>query len=1206
MAFMLLAFALFAPINAADGAGFFRFIGRFHVLVLHFPITLLLLVIVLSNFINHSKWKNLGNTIWLLWWLSSFSVFVTVSFGLLLAANEGYKLDEVRAHMLGGIATALLAFICTGLAGSNLTQKLNRYTYISCCGALTLCVFIAAHAGGNLVHGDTYLTRFAPQKIRPYIEPQPEINTADPINFEDPVYLSEIRPALENTCFSCHGPDKQKGGVQLDILSPDFVNGHDAEHWHAALDMINSGEMPPPNKPQFTANQRRQVVDWITEGLGTAKQAKVGKQDKALRRLSKAQYKFTLQDLFGIDVDFDKDLPDDPLSEMGFSNHAQLLQNSALHLQTFESIARKALDTAIDPNDKPKVHHYRLYFGKGIGQGKAHTQSKGYMDKTISTDDFRVEMFDQAGQKTPMDSAQQAKLLKYFSVSLRGSNPNQFKVTDKGLTLFSAKPHLETTKAGQYGAWNGPSPNVSFQLKDLFPQAGQFAIRIKAAKADTFDVTRDNAVVYQGAIVDSDTIYPLGINKINNQSEVKAQANNSIIKPIKNAKNPNVRVHFDSQKVGGQYYQINMLHAPIAKHQTNKVELKIGSLKKLTQKLQYQPTTVNADGYQVTPLATAFLANPKYNINLKFDSEFPGFHQLEIRTINPESQAAQLHKKSIVINQVAHNRKPVILPYIGSRADDGMDYKSVGAGQVIEQAFGQSDIYTFVGRLEDMPVPPYGTQGDHITSGSLKIGLWNHDLVKAQQQAGSAINVEYIEFEAPFFEQWPTASHSNIFIASQHKTESEAYAKEIIHAFAEKAFRRGLTHHDTARYYQLWQQYNQEISDFNQSIKETLVAILCSPNFLYMVEPEIEVQPSFAQKLRTKLVGILGISTAQASQQQTPIDDYSLANRLSYFLWNSPPDEQLLNIAEKGELQQSSLLDRQIKRMLGNDEKLKRFVEQFTREWLRLDRQIQQTVDVQSYPDYTRFVKSDMQKQTQAFVQYLIQQDQSILQLIDSDTLMLNQNLAEFYRIKGVSGTHFRPVKKSAHSKYGGLLTQGAFLTGHSDGVHSHPVKRAVWLKSKILGDEPPPPPPNVPELDPETPGFENLTLKQQLELHRDKDSCRDCHAKIDPYGVVLEGFDAVGRVRDKIKGKAIDDVSILPDGTRLQGISELKNYLLDNNQAVVMSLIKHMYAYALGQNVSFHDSEEIEQIYQQVKDNNYSMQSLIKAIISSPSFTQA
>lgn len=1206
MAILLPVFALIAPINSTDGEGFFRFLGRFHVLILHFPITLLLLVAVLSNCIRYDKWQSLGITIPLLWWLSSVTVFITVSFGLLLAANEGYDLSEVRPHLLAGIATAVLAFICTGLAGSNLTQTFNRYAYISCCSVLTLCVFIAAHAGGNLVHGDTYLTRFAPEKIRTVLTAEPEQEAMAIQTVDDPVYPQKIRPALENSCFSCHGPDKQKGGVQLDILNPDFVNGQDAAHWHAALDMINSGEMPPKNKPQFTAQTRRQVVDWITQGLEAAKQAKVGKQTKTLRRLSKAQYNYSLQDLFELDVDFDKDLPDDPLSEMGFSNHAELLQNSALHLQTFESIARKAVNAAIDTSDKPKVHHYRLYFGKGIGQGKQHTQSRGYMDRTISTDDFRVEMFDEAGNKTPMAAEKQAQLLKYFSVSLRGSNPNHFKLTDKGLTLFSAKPHLETTIAGQYGAWNGPSPNVSLQLKDLFPQAGPFAIRIKASKADTFEIYRDSANVYKGELVDSDKIYSLGINKINKQSEIKIQSKHRIAKPDTHAKNPYIRVHFNRHKVGGQYYQINLVHAPIAKNQTHQVDVKVGSVKQLTRDLQYQVGNINKQGFQVTPLATAFLANQKYNINLNFDSEFPGFHQLEIRSINPNHQLVKLYQHQRVVKQIATSRKPVILPYIGSRADDGMDYKNLGTGQVIEQDLGQAKIYTFVGRLEDMPVPVHGTQGDHITSGSLKVGLWNHDLVKSNQQAGSAINVEYIEFEAPFFEQWPTASHSNIFINSEHPIESEAYAKQVIHRFAEKAFRRALMPADTAKYVQLWRTYHQQTDDFKQSIKETLVAILCSPNFLYMVEPEVKAEPGLAQKLGTKVTEILGISSAWASPQQAPIDDFSLANRLSYFLWNSSPDKELLKVAGTGQLHQTDLLNQQINRMLENDQKLERFVKHFTHEWLRLDRQIQQRVDVQTYPDYTRFVKSDMQQQTQAFFKYLIQQDKSILQLIDSDTLMLNQNLAEFYGIKSVVGTHFRPVTKSKQSQYGGLLTQGAFLTGHADGVHSHPVKRAVWLKSKILGDEPPPPPPNVPEIDPETPGFENLTLKQQLELHRDKDSCRDCHAKIDPYGVVLESFDAVGRVRHQINGKAIDDATTLPDGTQLQGISELKAYLLDNNQAVVMSLIKHMYAYALGKNVSFHESEEIEQIYQQVKDNNYSMQSLIKAIITSPSFTQA
>ncbi|GAL80423.1 hypothetical protein-transmembrane prediction [Algibacter lectus] len=182
-------------------------------------------------------------------------------------------------------------------------------------------------------------------------------------------------------------------------------------------------------------------------------------------------------------------------------------------------------------------------------------------------------------------------------------------------------------------------------------------------------------------------------------------------------------------------------------------------------------------------------------------------------------------------------------------------------------------------------------------------------------------------------------------------------------------------------------------------------------------------------------------------------------------------------------------LPKQIERMV-DDERITRMIHSFSYEWLRLDRHKSMDTDVGMYRDYTRFVKEDMFKETYEFIQHILKNDLSIMNFIDSDFAMLNQNLAEFYGIDGVKGNEFRPVTLPKEEHRGGLLSQGSFLNGHSDGVQAHPIKRAVWLKEKILGDSPPPPPPNVPELATDTPGFEKMTLKEQLFLHRNKTSC--------------------------------------------------------------------------------------------------------------------
>ena len=456
------------------------------------------------------------------------------------------------------------------------------------------------------------------------------------------------------------------------------------------------------------------------------------------------------------------------------------------------------------------------------------------------------------------------------------------------------------------------------------------------------------------------------------------------------------------------------------------------------------------------------------------------------------------------------------------------------------------------------------------------IGLWNDYLVKSKSDFGPPLLIHSVEVEAPYYPQWPPKHHTDILFDSPNRDDLTTYTREVLTRFIERAYRRPLRKGELDRYMAHWETVRHDHDLYEDSIREVLVAVVCSPNFLFLTEP-IE---------------------ADDRQQEK---NYSLASKLSYFLWDSAPDQELLNLASNDRLKEE--LEPQVDRMI-SDPKIWRMVRAFTYEWLRIDRQQLMDTDTVSFPDFTRFVKEDMPEETFHFVHHVLTTNQSILEFIDSDFAMLNQNLAEFYGVDNVKGSFFRPVALPDGSHRGGLLSQGAFLNGHSDGVEPHPIKRAVWLKEKILGDPAPPPPPNVPELDPETPGFEDLTLKEQLELHRNKASCLDCHRKIDPYGVVFEELDAVGRFRKSSSEKPVDAVSILPDGQRVEGLEGIKKYLLENQKEnVARSLVEHLFAYANGRDVTFADESEIQQIVDLVIKDNYRFRSVVKGIVLSRSF---
>jgi mono/diheme cytochrome c family protein len=1206
-AIALIIGAYYAPINEEAGDGILRFFGRFHVLVLHFPVTLLLLAPIISLATKIPRFQQLKPVVQPIWWLGALSAVVTVTMGLLLASNEGFAYTEVQQHMLAGISVALLALYCTGLVTFGSTTFLGKVHYAAASALLTVTLLIAAHEGGNLVHGNTYLTRYSPEPLRTWLSP--EEKQLDMAQIDDAHYIETVRPLLSNYCFGCHGPDTQKANVRLDVLNPDFIKGPDAGHWHAALDMINTAEMPPKKKKQPSDAERRIIVDWMTQGIQLAKAAKRNESKQVLRRLTKEQYTNTLQELLGIEVNFGRDLPDDPLSELGFSNSGELLQSSTLHLETFEKIAREALDKVIVGSEKPKVHHYRMNFGHNIGKNEKNTLSAGYMDVAVAKENFLVEILNDQGKPTEDTDG----IKKYFSASMRGSELSRFKLQDKGINLYSAKPHVEITESGKYGTWNGPSPNLAMQIKDQFPSTGDFVVRVKASEGNGFTKAIDSAKALTNNMplatlnnegvpqIDKTTQVQLDTSQITKQTGVEPSTQHTRVL-AKKADANSVLIQSKLLLIGEphNYYQIDLVHPEVAKNKTVELKIQIDKLPGFTVNLTHTGQAKVGEPV-VSSIASAHLAKVWHKIVIKAKQDFPGYSDLVVTKLDKNHIVAKNHLGKDFSNQISEQAQAVLLPYLGTRTDDGMDYKNFAKGAKVS---GQDKIYTFSGRLENLPVPPHGTEGDHITSSSLKVGVWNDDKIKQDSQQGSTIKVDYIEFEAPYFSQWPTAEHEQIFFPTEKQDED--YAKQVIQQFANKAFRRPISEEEITPYYDLWLDLRTEFPRFEDGVKEALVTILCSPRFLYLVEPQSTEQlaKAVSPSLLQKIGSALSIGEAHASENtSTSIDQFSLANRLSYFLWNSSPDQELLDLAKNGDLAEN--INQQMSRMLNSD-KLAQFIEVFAGQWLRLDRQQGQTVNVKQYPDYTRFVKQDMRKETEQFLQYLIQQDKSVLNVIDSDFAMLNQNLAEFYGFENIIGPEFRPVEFTADNARGGLLAQGAFLTGHADGTHSHPVKRAVWVKSKILGDEPPPPPPNVPDLDPETPGFEKLTLKQQLELHRNKESCRDCHAKIDPYGVVFEHFDAVGRYRDTYKDLPIDASSILPSGTSINGMYEIKQYLLkEQSDKVTLSVIKHLFGYALGREIGFSDDEELDMILQQVKADDYRMQSLLLAIINSPSFNR-
>ena len=437
---------------------------------------------------------------------------------------------------------------------------------------------------------------------------------------------------------------------------------------------------------------------------------------------------------------------------------------------------------------------------------------------------------------------------------------------------------------------------------------------------------------------------------------------------------------------------------------------------------------------------------------------------------------------------------------------------------------------------------------------------------------------------------------SSLIPADVAESEVDQHVRRRIRAFVEKAFRRSPTEAEFEKYYGVYQHHSEQQAPI-VALLDTYQEILCSPSFFYL--------------------GIPGQLAGEARE------NYKLAERLSFFLWCSVPDEPLLRAASAGELTKSSVLASHVERML-KDEKSRRWVEHFADQWLQTSKLFNVAVDRNYYPRFKDPLKELMHQETIESVNDVFRNGSSALDLLKADHIFVNQTLAAFYQLKGVRGEEFKKVAIKEDDYRGGLLTQGTFLVGNSDGMNSHAILRGVWLTEVILNDPPPDPPKNVPPLDESIPGFDKMTLNEKLFAHRDNEACRNCHHKIDPWGIPFENFDASGAWRDKVlvisqaPGKrkkrkkpiferhevAIDRVSTIPGGEKVDGIAELKEYLVAHRKRdFAKGLTERILAYALSRDIDYHDEDLVNHLVERFEQNNYSVPLLVREIVISEQF---
>jgi cytochrome c5 len=440
--------------------------------------------------------------------------------------------------------------------------------------------------------------------------------------------------------------------------------------------------------------------------------------------------------------------------------------------------------------------------------------------------------------------------------------------------------------------------------------------------------------------------------------------------------------------------------------------------------------------------------------------------------------------------------------------------------------------------------------------------------------------IDHVEIAGPFDAKGPgdTPSRRRIFLCKPGKgIDDLTCARQILTALAKRAYRRPVAEGDLEELLSFYQTGKNQ-GNFEAGIENALRLILANPKFIFRAETDAGVAAGVVHR----------------------INDLELASRLSFFLWSSIPDEALISAAAQGRLKDPATLESQVKRMLA-DPRANALVKNFAGQWLFLRNLQSVAPDGQTFPNFDDNLRQAFRSETEMFFSSILREDRSVLDLMTANYTFVNERLAKHYGIPNVYGSQFRRVTLADENRWG-LLGQGSVLTVTSYPNRTSAVLRGKWILENVLGTPPPAPPPNVPALKENGDG-KQLSLRQLMEQHRANPACATCHKVMDPLGLALENFDAIGQWRTKEPAGPIDAAGQLADGTKVTGVADLRKALLQHPEQFVGTVTEKMLTYALGRGLEYYDMPVVRGIVREAAKSNYRFSALVMGIVQSPSF---
>jgi hypothetical protein len=948
-------------------------------------------------------------------------------------------------------------------------------------------------------------------------------------------FETSIKPFLETYCYACHGGNEPAAGFDLTSYGTQESVIGDQRRWNLVLARLRASEMPPSqSRRQPTAAERQSVIDWIE--ATSAEDARRHPDDPGIvlaRRLSNAEYDYTIRDLTGVDIRPTKEFPVDPANQAGFDNSGESLAMSP-------ALVKKYLDAA------GFVAEHIVFLPGGFTFAPYPVVTDQDRDK------YGVNRIVDFYKRQPLDYAD------YFLAAWRYHYRSDLRRPRMTLADAAAEAKVSPTYLNKMWAM------LTASGEDVGPLAAlQVRWRGLPPPADHKepDGLRPAAVWMRDFIVG---LRPQVAMSFDNLPARGIAAGSQSVVLWKD------RQYADHRTT----YRGNALDLDLSAYAQTDPLLMIPDTDEAQARYEASFTRFCAlfpDRFYVSERGRMFLTNPR-----EIASDAQGHRLL----------SAGFH------SQMGYFRddRPLyelVLDPAQQRQLDGLwkelDFITHAPVRQFKQFiwFERAEPPSFMATAQ---FNAFRSEDDDVTSETKMAQLAQVYLAKAREMAGDVA----LEVVGDYFDRM----NANVRALEQARTAAEQSHLDALKTFAVRAYRRPMTKTETDDLLGFYRSLRDQHLGHEEAIRDALVSVLMSPYFCYRVDP-----PSLAENT--------GRASARQAPEVEPLSDYALASRLSYFLWSSMPDDELMKHAAAGDLQKPGVLAAQARRMMRHGH-ARHLATEFAGNWLDIRRfEEHNAVDRERFPGFTSELREAMFEEPIRFVLDVIQRDGSVLDFLYGDHTFVNPVLARHYGMsEPPEGTWVRVDGAQKYAR-GGLLPMSVFLTKNAPGLRTSPVKRGYWIVHRLLGEYIPAPPPNVPVLPTDETKLGDLTLRETLAQHRANPACASCHAKFDSFGLAFEGYGPVGETRDlDLAGRRVETGATFPDGSSGSGLDGLRAFMRARGQdQFVDNLCRQLLVYALGRSLQRSDEPLLADMRKHLSSGGYKFGHLVEDIVSSRQF---